>query len=212
VRAKVAPVGLNPDGTVETPPLDGADDTGWYREGPTPGELGPAVILGHVDANRRPAVFFRLRELERGDVIQVRRADGRTAEFRVTRVDHVPKAQFPTEQVYGDINHAGLRLITCGGSFDKQRSSYADNVVVLRRTGPGPVSRGYVDAMRRRSVDQLTGTTAQWPYVSAPEVTEYDLVVPGSRAAAFLTSGGRVTSFVFGDDPKNVIGIEYFCV
>jgi sortase (surface protein transpeptidase) len=126
----VTRVGLNPDGTVEVPPLDRADETGWYANGPTPGELGPAVVLGHVDSRTGPAVFFRLRELRAGDTVDIARRDGSTATFRVTAVERVPKSDFPAERVYGDLDHAGLRLITCGGSFDPSRASYIDNVIV----------------------------------------------------------------------------------
>ncbi|GIJ62389.1 class F sortase [Virgisporangium aurantiacum] len=130
VSAPIRRVGLNPDNTVEVPSLERADETGWYEYGPTPGEIGPAVILGHVDSRAGPAVFAGLGRLRPGDQISVTRADGRVAVFRTTAVNEVPKAEFPTERVYGDIEHAGLRLVTCGGQFDRQRSSYLNNVVV----------------------------------------------------------------------------------
>jgi sortase (surface protein transpeptidase) len=130
VRAPVRRVGLNPDGSVEVPSLDHADETGWFEHGPTPGEIGPAVILGHVDTRTGPAVFAGLKRLRPGDSIKVARADGSVAVFRTTSVEEVPKDQFPTERVYGDIGHAGLRLVTCGGRFDTARSSYVNNVVV----------------------------------------------------------------------------------
>ena len=130
VNAPIRRVGLNPDNTVEVPSLERADETGWYEYGPTPGEIGPAVILGHVDSRAGPAVFAGLGRLRPGDQISVTRADGRVAVFRTTAVNEVPKAEFPTEQVYGDIQHAGLRLVTCGGRFDQERSSYVNNVVV----------------------------------------------------------------------------------
>ncbi|MDD7942881.1 sortase [Actinomycetospora lutea] len=104
---------------------------GWYRHSPTPGERGPAVLLGHVDsAHDGPAVFFNLGALRPGDTASVRRADGRDAVFRVTRVATVPKDRFPTDEVYGDTTGAELRLITCGGTFDRGAGSYTDNVVV----------------------------------------------------------------------------------
>lgn len=130
VSAPVRRVGLNPDNTVEVPSLERADETGWYEYGPTPGEIGPAVILGHVDSRAGPAVFAGLGRLRPGDQITVTRADGRVAVFRTTAVDEVPKAEFPTERVYGDTQHAGLRLVTCGGPFDQERNSYRNNVVV----------------------------------------------------------------------------------
>ncbi len=122
-------LGLQPDGTLEVPP-DGFP-AGWYTGSPTPGELGPAIIAGHVDWAGRPGVFFDLRELSTGDHIAITRQDGSTARFRVTRVAQFDKDHFPTQAVYGDLDHAGLRLITCGGPFDRQARSYEDNLVVF---------------------------------------------------------------------------------
>ena len=99
----------------------------WYPRGPTPGALGPAVIAGHVTWNRVPAVFFRLGSMRRGDRVDVARADGTRAVFAVTRVARFDKASFPTGAVFGGIDHAGLRLITCGGSYDTSTHRYADN-------------------------------------------------------------------------------------
>jgi hypothetical protein len=130
VHSSLLHLGLNPDGTVEVPPLD-SPQAGWYENSPTPGELGPAVILGHVDSARTgPGVFYDLRTMLPGDGITVGRADGTTVAFRVDRVVTYPKNSFPTAAVYGDIDHAGLRLITCGGRFDRSARSYEDNIVV----------------------------------------------------------------------------------
>jgi sortase (surface protein transpeptidase) len=124
-------LGLRDDGTVAVPPLDSAAPAGWYRHGATPGAVGAAVILGHVDsAEDGPAVFYRLRLLTAGAIIQVRRADGSTAVFRVTRTSSYRKTAFPTLAVYGPTERAELRLVTCGGSFDRVRRSYRDNLVV----------------------------------------------------------------------------------
>jgi len=122
-------LGLTADGSLEVPP-DGFP-AGWYTGAPTPGELGPAVIAGHVDWGGQPGVFFNLRELAVGDEIVITRRDGTTPRFRVTRVEQFAKEVFPTGVVYGDLDHAGLRLITCGGSFDPQARSYTDNLVVF---------------------------------------------------------------------------------
>ena len=121
-------LGLAADGTLQVP-ADGSV-AGWFTGAPTPGERGPAVIAAHVDWNHAPGVFFRLRDLEPGDDVSVARADGTTARFVVLGVEQYPKDAFPTERVYGDVDHAGLRLITCGGSFDRAARSYRDNVVV----------------------------------------------------------------------------------
>lgn len=132
VHSTLLRLGLNPDHTVQVPPLARDSRAGWYRYSPTPGQLGPAVILGHVDSARYgPGVFYRLGTLRRGEVVDVTRADGRVARFRVDRVAQFPKAQFPTAQVYGNVDHAALRLVTCGGTFDRSSGSYEDNIVVF---------------------------------------------------------------------------------
>lgn len=128
VNAEVVRLGLRQDGTMEVP--DSYSVAGWYVRAPTPGEMGPAVIAGHVNSKNGPAVFYRLRELRPGDRVRVSRRDGTVVSFRVDKVEQHPKAAFPTEKVYGDIDHAGLRLITCGGSFDESAGHYRDNMVV----------------------------------------------------------------------------------
>ncbi|HWM58472.1 MAG TPA: class F sortase [Pseudonocardia sp.] len=121
-------LGLQPDGTMEVP-ADGST-AGWYVHSPTPGERGPAVLAAHVDWQGDKGVFYDLRRTEPGDPIRVLRADGSTAAFTVQRVERYPKDDFPTEKVYGDVDSAQLRLITCGGEFDSAARSYRDNVVV----------------------------------------------------------------------------------
>jgi sortase (surface protein transpeptidase) len=108
-------------------------DAGWYSQGPTPGALGPAVIAGHVTWNGAREVFYRLGTLRRGDQVTVTREDGKTAVFTVSRVARFSKSRFPTRAVYGQIDHAGLRLITCGGTYDASGHTYLDNVVVFAR-------------------------------------------------------------------------------
>lgn len=129
VDSSLMDLGLQADGTLEVPP-DGFP-AGWYTGAPTPGELGPAIIAGHVDWGGQPGVFFDLRELSPGDGIAVIRQDGSTARFRVTHIEQFDKDDFPTHEVYGDLDHAGLRLITCGGAFDQAMRSYEDNLVVF---------------------------------------------------------------------------------
>ena len=121
-------LGLRADGSLEVPPS--GFPAGWYTGGPTPGELGPAIIAGHIDWNG-PGVFYNLHNLKPGDQVTVTRADGSQPAFRVTRIAQFPKDQFPTKLVYGNIDHAGLRLITCGGSFNSQSGHYEDNIVVF---------------------------------------------------------------------------------
>jgi hypothetical protein len=133
VHSAVGSVGLEPNGAVEVPaPGPGYGVPGWYRYSPTPGELGPAVIVGHLDtAHGGPSVFFRLGELTPGQQIEVRRSDGSVAVFEVTAVASYAKHVFPTAAVFGDLDHAGLRLITCGGPIDPATGHYRDNTVVF---------------------------------------------------------------------------------
>ncbi len=128
--SSLLPLGLNTDGTVEVPPAATPMQAGWYRFGPAPGDPGRAVILGHVDGAHSPGVFYRLRQLRPGDDIVISRRDSRNAHFRVQRVDEVPKDRFPTENVYGWSPHPELRLISCGGTFDRAAHSYRDNIIV----------------------------------------------------------------------------------
>ncbi|MDD7968676.1 class F sortase [Actinomycetospora lemnae] len=133
VHTDLVTLGLRPDGTVEVPPHAARAESraGWYRYSPTPGERGPSVLLGHVDsAQDGPAVFFELGAVRPGHTAEVTRADGSRALFRVTRVATHRKDRFPTEEVYGDRPGGELRLITCGGAFDRAAGSYTENVVV----------------------------------------------------------------------------------
>ncbi|MFI7249038.1 class F sortase [Micromonospora chalcea] len=131
VRAEIMSLGTNPDGTVQVPPLDQAMKAGWYSPGASPGEAGNAVIVGHVDsAQLGPAVFFNLGALVAGDTIVVTRQDGRSATFTVREVGSYPKTAFPAAQVYGPSAVPALRVVTCGGVFDKTAGSYLNNIVV----------------------------------------------------------------------------------
>jgi sortase (surface protein transpeptidase) len=132
VSSSLLHLGLNPDHTVQVPPLAKDSKAGWYTGSPTPGELGPSVILGHVDsAEYGPGVFFKLGALHRGDTVDVTRTDSTVAVFRVDRVASFPKDHFPTLEVYGNTDDAQLRLITCGGKFDFTARSYESNIVVF---------------------------------------------------------------------------------
>jgi hypothetical protein len=122
-------LGRRPDGSVAVP--DRPDVAGWYKEGPRPGQPGPAVILGHVDSRSGPGVFVDLAGLTAGTALLVDRADGSTVRFQVTAVARVPKIRFPTSAVYAPTLQPTLRLVTCGGSFNHARGSYRDNVIVF---------------------------------------------------------------------------------
>lgn len=132
VKASVLRLGRAADNTIEVPPPGRHyDDAGWYRYSPTPGELGPSIIVGHVDsAKNGPSVFWRLGTLRKNDRVRVTRTDGSVAVFEVDEVHLFRKKAFPTKLVYGNTDHAALRLITCGGPFDGA-GHYRDNVVVL---------------------------------------------------------------------------------
>ncbi|MFB7170854.1 class F sortase [Streptomyces sp. NPDC056254] len=121
----------NADGTMQTPKDPAL--AGWYEPGPTPGSQGPAVIAGHVTWNGAAAVFEKLKTMKGGDTIKVTRKDGKTVTFKVDRVSEYPKAEFPTLEVYKNLDHAGLRLVTCGGDFDPKKHYYDSNVVVFAR-------------------------------------------------------------------------------
>ncbi len=128
--ARLARYGLDAHGAIAIPPATATTPAGWYTGSPAPGQLGPSVIVGHVDsAAAGPSVFYHLAELHPGDRIEVTRADHTVAVFTVDSVETYHKAAFPTLQVYGNIDRAGLRLITCGGPFDAAKGHYEDNIV-----------------------------------------------------------------------------------
>ncbi len=122
-------LGLNPDRTVEVP--TDFQRPGWFSLGPSPGQQGSAVILGHVDSYRGPAVFFRLRTLKKGDEVSVALADGAVTHFVVTEVATYLKDAFPAQLVYGPHGSSALQLVTCGGEFDPVARSYRSNVVAF---------------------------------------------------------------------------------
>lgn len=130
VHSSLVTLGLNPDQTVQVPPVTTPMQAGWYEYGPTPGEIGPAVILGHVDGNKHPGVFYRLHELSAGAEVRVTRTDGRTITFQVQRIQQTTKETFPTHTVYDDTTDAELRLITCGGAFNRTTHNYLDNIII----------------------------------------------------------------------------------
>lgn len=133
VHSPLQYLGLTAEHTLQVPaPGPLYNEAAWYKYSKPPGSLGPAVILGHVDsAAQGPSVFFNLGDLQPGDKVIVTRADGLVAIFRVDGVRLYPKADFPTQLVYGPTNHAALRLITCGGPFDNATGHYLENIVVF---------------------------------------------------------------------------------
>ncbi|MCU1651737.1 MAG: class sortase [Pseudonocardia sp.] len=131
--SSLVPLGLNPDQTITVPPVSTPLQASWYRLGPTPGAAGPAIILGHINGNGQDGIFAKLNQLKPGDQVKVTRADGKTAVFTVTKLQQVPKNAFPTVDVYGDTTDSELRLITCGGGFDKSKRSYVDSIIAFAK-------------------------------------------------------------------------------
>lgn len=127
VAARIVPVGLNADRSMEVPEFGLA---GWYTEGPRPGQPGPAVVVAHVDSREGPDVFYRLRELRRGDAITIRRADGTSQRWVMASSEQTPKDDLPIARIWNATNRPVLRLVTCGGTFDPAIGHYADNVIV----------------------------------------------------------------------------------
>jgi sortase (surface protein transpeptidase) len=123
-----APLGLNEDATIEVP--ERFDAVGWYQFGPVPGDIGPAVVLGHVDSKLGPAVLYPLRSLQVGDEIHIARSDGTTTTFVTERITYTTQEAFPTNAVYGDTTYPGLRLVTCSGTFDTASDRYTHNLIV----------------------------------------------------------------------------------
>ncbi|GHD99408.1 class F sortase [Streptomyces alanosinicus] len=132
VQAPVVSRGLDTQGAVDPPPFDQPGVVGWYGAGTRPGAAGAALLVGHVDTATRPAVFYKLSTLEPGNTVRVVRSDGRVAAFTVDDVRVLPRARFDAHQAYGphQTGRAELRLITCGGVFDRVSGSYTANVVV----------------------------------------------------------------------------------
>jgi hypothetical protein len=135
VSAPVIPLGLNRDSTVQVPASFA--ETGWFRLGPKPGEVGAALLVGHVDSKAGPGVFFRLAALERGDRIVIRLADHRMLRFIVTSSRDVAKTHFPAALVFAHTRRPTLRLVTCGGRFDASTGHYVDNHIVFAWLAPG---------------------------------------------------------------------------
>ncbi len=133
VDSPLVHLGVAPDRSIEVP--GDFHTAGWFAAGPRPGQPGPAVILGHVDSKAGPGVFYRLGALPVGAEIVVDRADGSTIDFRVRSTEHVAKTAFPTDLVYAPSLEPSLRLVTCGGVFDRARGSYLDNVIVYADPG-----------------------------------------------------------------------------
>jgi hypothetical protein len=131
VRARVIEVGKANDGSIATPDDDPVRQAGWYNQGPSPGEAGTAVIVGHVDTQSEPAVFAKLAQLTAGATIEVRRSDWRTVTFTVDSLEMYPKTKFPADKVFEEADRPRLALVTCGGDWIGGDIGYADNLIVM---------------------------------------------------------------------------------
>jgi hypothetical protein len=131
VNAPFTDLALGPTGQLNAPPANDNNLVGWYKDGVAPGERGAAIVAGHVDTMTGPAVFLQLRYLKPGAEVDITRADGSVATFKVDSVEQFSKAKFPDVRVYADTNTAQLRLITCGGTYNKTAKDYEDNVVAF---------------------------------------------------------------------------------
>lgn len=134
VSAKVIPLGLTRERTMQTP--DDFTEAGWYRPGPEPGERGAAVVVGHVDSKHGPGVFYRLRRLRPGNIVKIVRAGGSIVKFRVEGLERWPKPEFPTRKVFRRTRLSALRLVTCSGAFDTSTGHYVDNTIVYAARVP----------------------------------------------------------------------------
>ncbi|MFJ8857693.1 class F sortase [Streptomyces sp. NPDC102451] len=131
VDAPFTPLSIGPSGQLDAPPANDANLAGWFKDGATPGERGTSVVAGHVDTRTGPAVFLLLSALKAGNTVDITRKDGVVATFKIDTVETFSKADFPDKRVYADAGTAQLRLITCGGVYDKKKKDYEDNVVVF---------------------------------------------------------------------------------
>jgi hypothetical protein len=136
VQAHIVTVAKETDGSIAAPSLNAPEQAGWYRLGPTPGEKGTAVIVGHVDTASRPAVFAKLANLKRDKVIEVTREDRKVAAFSVDSIERFPKAAFPAQRVFATGTGSHLVLVTCGGPWVGGAAGYADNVLVFAHLRP----------------------------------------------------------------------------
>ncbi|MFF7209093.1 class F sortase [Streptomyces sp. NPDC008238] len=132
IDAPIMNVGLDSRGVIAAPPLEKAGEAAWFKDSVSPGARGSSVIVGHVDNESGPAVFYSLGALKKGSTIDVVRDDGTTAIFTIYGIEVFTKAEFPSKRVYGDTKDPELRVITCGGTYSKD-SGYSGNVVVFAR-------------------------------------------------------------------------------
>ena len=131
VRAAIHDMGVADDGSIAVPDLGHHNEAGWFKKSPTPGQYGPAVIVGHADTRTGPSIFHGLAKIKPGTRVEINRRDGSVAVFEVNSVEKFRKADQPIERIYADFSRPSLRLITCGGEFKGGGIGYVDNIVVF---------------------------------------------------------------------------------
>jgi LPXTG-site transpeptidase (sortase) family protein len=159
VDTTVIPIGVDPGGALAVPRR--ADLTGWWSGGQVPGEDGPTVIVGHFDSKVAAGVFSRLKEVEAGDLITLDQSDGSSFLYAVVEVERLQKTAFPTTKVYGKTPNSTLRLVTCGGKWDRKTKHYVDNTIVYADyVSYKPPPPGFVPATTTIAPSTTTSTTA----------------------------------------------------
>lgn len=141
VDAPFTELSIGSSGRLNAPPPDDTNLVGWFAGGASPGERGTAIVAGHLDTTTSPAVFASLSSLSEGDTVSVVRKDGTTADFVVDDVENFPQDDFPDDRVYADTPDPQLRLITCGGSYDRSKKRYTENTVVFAHLKSPPKKR-----------------------------------------------------------------------
>jgi LPXTG-site transpeptidase (sortase) family protein len=131
VQSTLLSLGFGRHRGIQLPPVSTPMQAGWFSGGPAPGQIGPAVIFGHVAGDHQEGIFARLDELVPGDLVLIKRQDGSTANFRVTHIEELSKGSFPIDAVHGHTTDAELRLVTCGPAFDQLTHTYRDNIIVF---------------------------------------------------------------------------------
>ena len=131
VDAPIIELGLRSNGTLEVPTV--YSEAGWWKGGGKPGKLGSTVSVGHIDDRRGPAVFYKLPKLKAGDVVEIMRVKKKPVRYVIEDLGRWAKSNFPSEIVYGPTPIAELRLITCGGVFNRSTGHYTDNIIAFGR-------------------------------------------------------------------------------
>ncbi len=164
VKTWITAIGLDPNRALRVPHR--ADIVGWWSGGSVPGEVGPTVLVGHFDSKTRAGVFQHLEDLKVSDLVVVSQTDGSTYTYFVTEVEKLKKSAFPTERVYGRTKESTLRLVTCGGKFDRSTGHYVDNTVVyaeLLSFVPSPY--------RPTTTIAVTSSTSTAPTSTSPTIS-----------------------------------------